>query len=365
VKNSKARQGSAAYAKAMEPEAEKPGLLKVAQGEPGTKFRKVAKLLIVLGPEDAAKILAGLDADQVEKISAEIALIRTVDEAEARVLLDEFRTLFAAGFKPGRHAGGGIETARELLYAAFGPEKGAAYLRKAVPESVENPFGFMEDFSGDQIGFLLKDEGAGTLALVLSRLSAKMAAATLAGLEASRRLDVVRRIATLDVAAPEVLEQVAAALREKARSLSRTDAGAPDGRSTLAAILRFADPSFGDQVLEDLEDLDPELGRDLKDRLYTLEDVVQADERPLQEKLRSMADRDIALLLKGRSAAFTDKIRSCLSATRRALLEEERSLLGPVPKKEAEAAAKEFLAWFRLGRQEGRITMMNDEDLVL
>jgi flagellar motor switch protein FliG len=92
--------------------------------------------------------------------------------------------------------------------------------------------------------------------------------------------------------------------------------------------------------------------------------VIEADNRPLQEKLKAMNDRDIALLLKGRSPEFASKILSNVSTNRRALIREEGEILGPVPKFEADAVARDFLAWFRLGREEGRILLRTDDDVI-
>ena len=117
--------------------------------------------------------------------------------------------------------------------------------------------------------------------------------------------------------------------------------------------------------MEELEEDDPSLSREMKDRLYTLEDVAGAADRPIQEKLRSMDDRDIVLLLRGRSDNFTQKILWNLSTTRAERIKEESEIMGPVPKIEAEAAAREFLAWFRESREEGRILMLNDEDVLV
>jgi flagellar motor switch protein FliG len=258
-----------------------------------------------------------------------------------------------------------VEAARRLLYAAFGPNQGEAYLSRAVPESKENPFGFLEDFSGEQLALLLREESPGVFALVLSRLTPQLSAAVLTHTPADRKPEILRRIAHLDKTSPEVLERVAAALREKVRTIGGgKEALRVDGMGALTAILKSSDLSFGDRLLRELEDKDPGLGRNIKDRLYTLEDVIRADNRPLQEKLRSMSNRDIVLLLKGRSGEFTEKIYANLSANRREMIREEAELTGPVPKVEADAAARDFLGWFRLNREEGRIILLDDEDVV-
>jgi flagellar motor switch protein FliG len=337
-----------------------------------SKYRRVARFLILIGSEEAARILATLEPAQVERISGEIASIRgiTAEEAE-RVFAEfrgEFRSLLPASAGYGGTAAGGLEAARRLLYAAFGPEKGESLLTRAVPEARKNPFDFLENLSGEDAFLLLREESPGAAAMVLSRLSPRLSAACLAKFSSERKAEIARRIARMGRTPPEALEGAAAALREKARRL--TDAGgktapSPDGKKVLASILKHADYSFGDRILEELEEKDPDLSRDLKERLYTLEDVVKAEDRALQEKLRTMTDRDLVLLLKGRSPEFTEKILSNISANRRTLLREEAELMGPVLKKETDALVRDFMAWFRLGRETGNILLIDDEDVIV
>jgi flagellar motor switch protein FliG len=347
-----------------------PGFLKKTSEEPERKslrgennYRKVAKFLILVGKDEAAKILAKLDPEQVERVTREISTISRVENAEAEVLLAEFRSLLGGGegASPGS---GGVSAARGLLRAAFGKEKGDAFLVRAVPEAAENPFGFLEDFEGDQIALLLKGESPAAAALILSRLEPKTAAAAINKLEPTQRLETLKRIAKLGKVAPEVLERTAAALREKARSVGRETTKVVDGRAALAEILKRTDASVGDRLLDELREADPELGMDIKDRLFTLDDIVKVEDRAVQEKLRTLSDKDIALLLKGRRPAFVEKILSNVTAARRTIIAEERELLGPVPRSEADEAAGAFLRYFRQGREEGRIVLMDDSDIV-
>jgi flagellar motor switch protein FliG len=330
-----------------------------------SKYRRVAKLLILIGGDQAAGILAELDPEQVEEVSREIASIRGISAEEGEAILSEFRSLLAVPYRYSGASSGGVEAARRILYAAIGPEKGEALLNKAVPGSRENMFDFLEDFTPDQLVVLLKDESPSTAALILSRLSPKLCAGAVNKCSAERKPEIVRRIAHQGEVAPEVLERVAAAVKEKARHIG--GAGAKevtiDGMQTLAAILKQGDYAFGDRIISELETSSPGIGRDLKERLYTLDDVIRAVDRPLQEKLKIMPDRDIAVLLKGRGIEFREKMLSCVSAGRRELIREEEEILGAVPKRDCDAAAREFLAWFRLAREEGRIILSSDEDV--
>jgi len=335
-----------------------------------SKIRRVAKFLILIGSEQAAGILAELDPDQVSEISKEIALIKTILPEDRDEILAEFHELFSrAKTQPYRFTGfshGGIETARRILYAAKGSDKGEALLNKAIPESKENLFSFLEDFSPEQLVMLLKTETDQTVALILARLSPKLSAGTISKLPAKRKPVILKRMAYQGEVLPEVLEQVSAAFKEKVRHVS---GGAKDveidGVQALAAILKQSNYSFGDRLISELEAEDPKIGKNIKDKLYTLDDVINTVDRPIQDKLKMMTERDIAILLKGRKKEFMLKILSCVSAGRGKLIQEEFELLGPVPKRDCDAAANEFLSWFRTARERGDIILYSDEDVYL
>ena len=65
----------------------------IIEGEEGkeSSFRRVAKFLLLIGVEQASKILPLLPQDQIERLMIEIASIRYVDPAEATVILAEFQ----------------------------------------------------------------------------------------------------------------------------------------------------------------------------------------------------------------------------------------------------------------------------------
>ena len=322
--------------------------------------------MVLIGSEEASKILARLTPDQVEAISKEIVSVGSISSEDAESILEEFRSLLSPAYGYSGTSSGGIEGARRILYAAFGPEKCESMLLKAVPEAAENPFDFLKDFSGDQLALLFKDESPTACAMVFSRLPPKLSAAALASTNPERKLEIAKRIARLKETSPEVIGSVAAALKEKARHLGQSVTGSEiDGKGVLAAILKHSDLAFGGKLIEELEEDDPSLGKEMKDRLYTLEDVCGAADRPIQEKLRGMDDREVVLLLKGRSDSFTEKILSNVSTTRAQRIREESELIGPVPRIETDAVAREFLAWFRLNREGGRILMLSDEDVIV
>jgi flagellar motor switch protein FliG len=331
-----------------------------------SKTRRVAKFLILIGSDKASKILGELDSKQVEEISLEIASIKGVDREEAEAIITEFKYLLSGAYKYLGPSFGGVDTARHILHTAFGDEKGEALLQKTILSLPQNIFGFLEEFTPEQIVFLLKDESPVTAALVLARLSPEVSAKTLAKFPPALKPEILKKIAHQSEVMPEVLEQVAGAMRERARNLGSSGANdiEIDGMQTLTAILKQGDYSFGDRIINELQTDSPEISKTLKAKLYTLDDVIDAFDRPLAEKLGTMTEQEIAILLKGRSAEFCEKLLSNVSARRRILIREEGDMIGPISKRESLEAADDFLAWFRLARANGELALKSDDDWV-
>jgi flagellar motor switch protein FliG len=333
-----------------------------------SKYRRAAKFLILIGADQAARVLENLNESQVEALSREIAQIRGITPDEADGVLEEFHALLE---DPSRYSGpieGGVEAARRLLYVTFGPDKGEAFLRKSIPDARGAPFDFLEDFTSGQIALLLREEAPATVALVVSRIKPRLAAVVLEDLPPDLKAEIIRRLAYIKQTSPDTVKRVAAGLQRKARQYAAAGGAMEtevDGMGALTAILKHADISFGDRLLSEMDEEDPELGRNIKERLYTLDDMLLAENKPIQEKLRGMSDTDIALLVKGRSPEFTEKILSNISAHRRALVLEEQEYMGPVLRRDVDAVAQEFLSWFRRARENGEIFLYTDEDIVI
>jgi flagellar motor switch protein FliG len=341
-----------------------PGLIKVP-GENGTgpdgkesPYRKVAKFLLLVGVDEAAKVMSRLTPEQTERVVLEIASIRRVDPDEAAIVLAEFESLLQRGSSPS----GGIDTARSILESAFGPERAAQMLEKAIPDVNGRPFDYLDDMDGERLLALIVDELPAVKALVLSRIKPATAASAIKHMTATDRSDTVIRLARLKAINPEVLRRVDDAMREKVRNMNVSSADSIDGRSALAEILRRMDGAGEKSILDRLSDDDPELGHDLRNRLFTIDDIVRADDKFLQEALRSMSERDIAVLVSGKSEAFRQKIFENISRTRGVIVLEEERLAQPVNRAEAEKITGGFFIVMRRAWEEGKVLIDGRDD---
>ena len=325
--------------------------------EKDSVYRRVAKFLLLIGVNEAAKIIPHLSAEQTEKIIPEIASIRSVDPDEASVILAEFQSLLNRA-----RESGGVDTARNILEKAYGSERAEELLSKVVPFKGAKPFDYLNDADSERVLLLLKDESAAVQALVLSHLEPKKAAAVINLMDAEGKKDVIYRLAKMQPVAPDILRRIDQAMHEKSLAQTSEKAENIDGRNALAEILKRMTPSAENEILSSLSEDDPDLGQDLRSRLFTIEDVVESDDRFIQEHLRTMTDIDIAYLVAGKPDNFRDKIFSCVSVGRKIQIQDEEKLNKPMLRKDCERITSQFFSVLRRAFEEGKLIIKNRND---
>lgn len=335
---------------------EKNGLLKVPE-QKDSVYRRVAKFLMIIGVDEAAKILPHLSQEQTEKVISEFSTIKKIEKQEASLILEEFQSLIIRA-----RENGGVNTARAILEKAFGEDKAEKLIDKAVPFKNGRPFSYLEQADSDKLTALLKDESPALQALVCSYLKPESAASFIKNLNDSQKKDIILRLAKLEKTSPDVVAGIDEVLEKKFNSLAVEKADSLDGRNILAQILKKMDSASEEKIITSLSDKDPELGNDLRQRLFTLEDVLNADDRFIQNKLKDYSDRDIACLIAGKSAGFREKILFNVSSVRRKDIELEEERCRPFLKSDVEKTTSLFFCSLRRAWEEGKLIIKGRDD---
>lgn len=343
----------------LESEIRRRGLIKVASedAQKESPYRRVAKFLYLIGEAQAAKVLQKLTREQIEKVVAEMLTIRYVDKDEAAYILSEFTALY----NEAKNSVGGVETAQGILTAAFGGEKAREIIERAIPPAAERPFDFLDGIDGEKLKRLLADEMPATQALVLSQLEPKIAAAYITGLNDAEKKDIVLRLARLKTISPEILQTVSTSMREKftrIRTGSATEA--IDGRAVLAAILRRSDSETEQFILQNIAEANPELEQNIRERLFTFEDVLIADDRFLQKKLSGMESSVIAALISYKPEVFVKKILDNISKNRQQFILDDQAS-NPVSVRECREVTNRFLQELRKSWEDGELLLFGKD----
>lgn len=337
------------------------GLLKVPveQNPNGgdSVYRRVAKFLILIGVDQAAQVLKHLSQEETEKLIPEISSIRSVSDDEASAIFAEFKALELRVKEKG-----GVETAHTILEKAFGKSRADEMIKNAVPLPTSKPFEYLKDSSKEKVYALLKDESVAIRALVLSNLEPKKAASVINLMPTDEKKDLVLRLAKMNPVSPEVLDRIDRTMHEKSLALVDEKTSSIDGKNILSEILKRMDVHSGQEILSAISDSDDELGQDLRSRMFTEEDILNADTRFLQEYLRTLSNTDLAYLIAVKSTAFRAKILENLSSTRGDVVLEEEQLRKPMLRSDCDKITNAFYSYLRRAYEDGKLVISNRSD---
>ncbi|NHC47095.1 flagellar motor switch protein FliG [Motilibacter aurantiacus] len=321
---------------------------------------KTAVLLVGMGREHAAKVLAEMRESEVEEITAEIMRLRDVDAETALQVFTEFHGIAQAKTYMGQ---GGMDFAKELLAASMGEEKAAELMHRLSAAFAEMPFQFLHRADPRQLLSFLQDEHPQTIALVLAHMSADQASTVLGGLVPTLQADVAHRIAVMDRTSPEVVKQVEQMLERKLSSvLQPTEMSVVGGLQPLVDIINRADRSTERLILEGLEGRDRELAEEVRSRMFMFEDIVSLDDKAVQLVLRQVETSDLATALKGVRDEVRMKIMKNLSERAAENLADEIEMLGPVRLKQVEESQVKVVQAIRQLEESGQITVRRGAD---
>jgi len=306
-----------------------------------TGIQKAALVLMTMSTDKAAIVMRQFSDQEAEEISAEIVRLRGADDRIAETAIREFH---AQSTKPAiAPTRGGKAFATGLLEASFGVERAAAVIERLDASMGVGAFDFLAEADAAKVTALLIDELPETVAFVLAHLKADIASAVLLEFPPVRRLDIAQCIASMGTATPEATGIIAAALKQRSKTVKVVAKDAKSessigGVQPLVDMMNHADPATERELMASLQERDPELAAQVRALMLSFEDLPLLQDRDVQQVLRGIDIGQIALALKGAPDEIAEAIRSNMSERNRQTLTEEAAEIGRVPKSQVEEA---------------------------
>ncbi len=319
-----------------------------------TGKQKAAILLISLGPEVSAEIFKHLRDEEIEELTIEIANIRKVSADDKADILSEFHDLLVA---KDFISSGGIEYAREVLEKALGNQKALDIIQRLTATLQVKPFDFVRKTDPAQLLNFIQSEHPQTIALIIAYLAPDQAATILSALPPDRQADVARRIAMMDSTSPDVIRDIERLLERKLSTVVSTDFTSAGGVQSVVDILNRVDRTTEKTIMESMEIQDPEMAEEIKKRMFVFEDIVQLDDRAIQQILRDVDSKDLALALKGSNEEVGAKVQRNMSKRASDMLKEDMEYMGPVRLRDVEDAQQRIVNIIRKLEEAGEIVI--------
>ena len=333
--------------------------------EQTTGAEKVAAFLLSQSGEVSSRLIATLDTDVVAEVAEAMTRLDTSKADEAAVngcYLELARALHGHRIQPCDET-----KLSSMLEASVGQERAENILSSLQERRVhERPFLELETQAPERIHWALKDESPAVNALVLAHVDPAVSASVMVLFEPDDAVEIVKRMATLKPPSLQVLRSICEGLVERLESAANAPVGGSvDHLKTIAEMLNFSTGDIERVVLEGLETDNAEAASEIREYMFTWEDIGDVDRRAMQKILGTVDTKTLSMALKGSSEAVPEDIMGNLSSRVADMVREERELMGAVAMTEVELARAEVMVNVRALIESGELSPnKGGEDLV-
>jgi flagellar motor switch protein FliG len=276
----------------------------------------------------AAAVFRILDENEVRRIAAGAKELKRAGPA---VMGDALKSFIDAM----EGVSGDIATGDDMLRNAAEQALGSDIARRAfdgvaAPPPPDEVLGPITEADPEALAMVLAREQAQTVALVLAAMTPEKAAAVMAHIPEAQRPNIVRRMATVESVAPEVLREVRSALTVELQAVVAEGMRHVDGKGAALEVLRRANTQQQQEVMAAIEKDDPALAADLRAKLFTFDDFSRLTDRDIQSILKDVDGAQLGIALKGASEELRDKVLRNMSTRAAQMLTDDIAAMGPV-----------------------------------
>ncbi len=332
-----------------------------AQYDELSMSEKVAILLIQVGEEITSEVFHHLDIESITEISKHIMQLGGTDKAVGAAVLEEFYTILQSNQYINS---GGVDYARELLIKTLGPDIAKRVLDKLAKtmQSTKN-FGYLDKVKPQQLADFIVNEHPQTIALILAHMDSGGAAETLGFFTDELRAEISIRMANLGDISPSVVKRVSAVLEQQVESLTsyKVEVGGP---RAVAEMFNRMGQKTAKATLAQIEQRDEQLANEIKEMMFTFEDMIKLDKSAIIEILKVADKKDLALALKSSADELKQKFMSNMSSRASEQFAEEIQFLGAVKVRDIEAAQRKIIEIVQNLSEQGLIQLGEQDDVI-
>ena len=321
--------------------------------------KKVAVLLMALGPDTASKLIKQLPEKQVHKIGVEITNLQSISSRDRKMILEEFVSLYK---KEDYLLEGGPDCAKNIFVEAFGAQKAEKLLEEVKYDTYNKVFSTARNSTANQIFECIKEENPQTIAIVLTNIQPEKAGVILSKLSRELQAEVAIRIGTISNISPAVVKSIDIALERKLNLISKSSMKNNNGLDSLIGILSNLDRKTEKSILEFIDNNNSVLSAKIKASMFVFEDIVNLDGMAVQEILREVNIKDLALALKGAPEDIHTIIFNNQSERAKKSLKEEIEMLSNAKKNKIEEAQQKIVSVIRRLEKDGVIEVSKGVD---
>ncbi|MBK7395624.1 MAG: hypothetical protein IPJ34_04800 [Myxococcales bacterium] len=320
---------------------------------------------MLTGPEKAVLFLLALDEDVARPVVAELGeeelrrlrtVASTMRDVPTKALDEAFKEFVERSDAAVAVPRGGLPYLRRLATAALGEKR----TRIVFEDGVTSPVSRLEHAPPTTLAAMLEKEPPQIVGVMLASLAPETAAAAFAAMPPERQVAVVTHVSRMTDVPAHVLEDVATALADELPSAEVAASISVDGLSRAAQLLNAAGRRVSDEVIATLEGIDDNLARQIREAMFTFDDLRRLSARGMRDLLREVPTERLTVALKGASEEVMNAILAGLSSRAAQMIKDDLELMSGVRKSEVEKARAEIVQVALRLEGEGKLDLGRD-----
>ena len=318
--------------------------------------KKAAILLLALGEDAAADVMKNLEEAEIQQVGYYMSRFTDVSPEELDIVLEEFyRNSVMAD--EGVNISSSPDFVKNALTKALGADRAKELsdnLRAGEEEAGLEALRYAEPV---MISNYIRTEHPQTIALILSYLkNAEQSSAVLRDLPESLQADILYRMAVIESIPPGVISEMNEVLTEEMKTAGSM-ATSVGGVEPVAEILNSVDKATETRILSSIEETNPELAEQIRELMFTFEDMALIDAKQMQLVMKDVDQADMVLALKTASDAVKELIFGSMSSRAAEMVREDLENLGPAKLSDVEAAQQKIIKVVKKLEEAGTITI--------
>lgn len=312
----------------------------------------------------AAEMVKGLDPKAVQELALEVAYLDAAGKHNSKQGLELVRQ-FCNSLQTGSDFH--LKTfLKEMLENTVGREK-AQNIQNQIEDLLQkrDPFINVRSTDSHTIASVLGNEHPQVVAIVLSQLPARKSSEVIGLLGEGVRLSAISRMAGSESITPEAKERITQRVCKRIEAVASSAPGTIQTRPKqslrkVAVILRNLGKELRDGLFSAIQEKDEQAAKMVNSLMIVWDDITQLTNRSLQEVLRGIDVKRLALALAGADEATIKKIKSNISERTAAVLDEEISLMSSPGKEDINQAREAIVQALREKNAAGELTFIEE-----
>ncbi|MGL6260598.1 FliG C-terminal domain-containing protein [Vibrio sp. WXL210] len=321
-------------------------------------IEQAAILLLSMGEDSAAKVMAHMSRDELLKVSHAMALQPAIRSIEAQFVLQGFFDEFRA---QSGISGASRTFLQRTLDKALGGRLARNLLDSIYGDEVRTVMQRLQWVQPSQLAQFLSHEHIQMRALFIAFLPPNIASEVMEEYDEQTQHDLLYRIANLSEVTRDVADELQELVERCIEYLADNANSIVEGEQQAADIInRYqGDPAT---LMSALQEQDQELAERLKSKMYEFSILTRQTEAVRTRIVEAIPVETLALALKGADSLTRKSILSILPKRMRQSFETEMASMGKVSLNQVKRARDEIMEYVRELNETGEIDLLLYQD---